>query len=117
VSTLRDSLQNLHSLACSFADRDMVMRYYYGLGVGHTYAHEEASKSASTYQPMAEGLERIEEDDEEINVLDDIAQGSGDFSDSSIPSDGEGWQDEDDDFADSSDDEESYQMEMMYGPI
>jgi hypothetical protein len=25
----------------SFADRDMAMRYYWGLGVGHTYAHGE----------------------------------------------------------------------------
>ena len=27
-------------MVSSFVDRDMVMRYHWGLGVGHTYAHE-----------------------------------------------------------------------------
>ena len=29
-----------------FADRDILMRYHWGLGVGHAYAHEPTTRSA-----------------------------------------------------------------------
>lgn len=36
----------------SFADRDMVMRYHYGLGIGHTYSHARpVSMTPSAHQP------------------------------------------------------------------
>lgn len=31
----------LHPSICRFVDRDMLMRYHWGLGIGHTYSHAE----------------------------------------------------------------------------
>ncbi|KAF6758419.1 hypothetical protein DFP72DRAFT_1065105 [Ephemerocybe angulata] len=35
-----------------FADRDMVMRFHWGLGVGHTYSHPYASRNSASPGPM-----------------------------------------------------------------
>jgi hypothetical protein len=32
----------IYPIATSFVDRDMLMRYHWGLGVGHTYSHSDA---------------------------------------------------------------------------
>jgi hypothetical protein len=46
--------------AHSFVDRDMVMRYHYGLGVGHVYAQRQASGAFN--QSAADRLrEHVEE--------------------------------------------------------
>lgn len=102
----------------------MVMRYYYGLGVGHTYAHVQTpGEPPSTSQCDVEQVEG------EMNVLhgsDGDSQepfenflGEHDSeSECSYLSDLDGdecWEDEDDSFLDPSDDEEFYEMEMMYG--
>jgi hypothetical protein len=41
-------------LSCRFVDRDMTMRYHWGLAVGHTYTHGEA---ASTVSPSNQSTE------------------------------------------------------------
>ena len=40
-----------------FADNDMVMRYHYGLGVGHTYAHPRTSSNSGFNQTDHGGAE------------------------------------------------------------
>jgi hypothetical protein len=37
--------------ATSFVDRDMVMRYHWGLAVGHTYAHEKENTESTDIHP------------------------------------------------------------------
>lgn len=44
-----------------FVDRDMVMRYYWGLGVGHIYSHTSASPSISVNPHVAEEEPHAEE--------------------------------------------------------
>jgi hypothetical protein len=107
----------------SFVDRDMMMRYYYGLGVGHTYAHVQTSTSTINDR-VAGDLEPIEEQEDEMEG--ELFQGSngslpdavwhdsdpeGD-SDFSILDEGEAV----DDSEGASDDEEFYEMETMYNP-
>lgn len=41
-----------HDPNCSFPDRDMLLRFHWGLGVGHTYSH--ASMSPQTQKALAE---------------------------------------------------------------
>ena len=36
-----------HTFNISFVDRDMVMRYHWGLGVGHVYSHSDAPSDGS----------------------------------------------------------------------
>ena len=36
---------------CSFVDRDMLMRYHWGLGIGHRYAHTTASIDSQLSSP------------------------------------------------------------------
>jgi len=40
-----------------FVDRDMVMRYHWGLGVGHVYSHHSGSGSYSTTNTEQSGIE------------------------------------------------------------
>ena len=35
----------------SFVDRDMLMRYHWGLGIGHQYAHTTASVNSQSFSP------------------------------------------------------------------
>jgi hypothetical protein len=37
-----------------FVDRDMIMRYLWGLAVGHTYSHESTKRSISHDEPEEE---------------------------------------------------------------
>lgn len=37
----------------SFADRDMVMRYHYGFGIGHTYSHTQPASMIPSAQQQA----------------------------------------------------------------
>jgi hypothetical protein len=37
------------TLTISFVDRDMVMRYHWGLGVGHTYSHVPGPEISEGY--------------------------------------------------------------------
>jgi hypothetical protein len=40
-----------------FVDRDMVMRYHWGLGIGHVYSHHSGSGSYSATNTEQGGLE------------------------------------------------------------
>jgi hypothetical protein len=48
-----------------FADRDMTMRYYWGLGVGHTYAHG-TRESVPADENLPEDDDGVEDDTEEL---------------------------------------------------
>ena len=45
-----------------FADRDMVMRFHWGLGVGHTYSHDVHNNATSTWPASQSDLRRYEDD-------------------------------------------------------
>jgi hypothetical protein len=56
---------------CRFADCDMLMRYHWGLGIGHTYSHTKESTNPTTIE--ADEDEMAEEADE-----DEMAGDAGD---------------------------------------
>ncbi|KAI0754545.1 hypothetical protein C8Q80DRAFT_1117222 [Daedaleopsis nitida] len=74
-----------------FADRDILMRYQWGMGVGHTYAHAMTPSSPETQmiddesvdlmESQLEGLSRAEEDgileqlDDELDIFSDNDSG------------------------------------------
>lgn len=50
-----------------FVDRDMLMRFHFGLGVGHTYSHYRTSQANSQDKYIAGFLDDVDtEDDEEV---------------------------------------------------
>ncbi|KJA18172.1 hypothetical protein HYPSUDRAFT_205550 [Hypholoma sublateritium FD-334 SS-4] len=63
-----------------FADRDMVMRFHWGLGIGHTYSHGKArshdgSTTPTSPSPSSDGgqdsdIEEVEQDSEDDDALD-----------------------------------------------
>lgn len=91
----------------------MVMRYHTGLGVGHAYAHGQASSNPQDSGPPAEEPDEIEaeitvEVNEEVAVASD---GGGDVGDEEHR---EGEQDEDVNVSEG-DNEEFIAMVEMYG--
>jgi len=100
-------INSLVELLHRFVDRDMLMRYHYGLGVGHIYAH--SSPSMDTYQTNTLTLDAEEEDlihPNEALAADPLGEGSDydlDFPDES-ESNGEDGETDDDEFL------------FMYGP-
>lgn len=52
-------------LTIRFVDRDMVMRFYWGLGVGHVYSHEDAILDGGSEDQI---MESEDEEDEEDSV-------------------------------------------------
>ena len=74
----------------SFVNRDMLMRYHWGLGVGHTYAHSTASTGPSFRltsqwsQPLHSGTHDAE--DHKCHGDDEIDEG-GDADDSETEQD------------------------------
>jgi hypothetical protein len=44
---------HLSAMVCRFVDRDMVMRYHWGLGVGHIYSHHSGSPTEAGTGPHA----------------------------------------------------------------
>jgi hypothetical protein len=84
------------------------MRYHYGLGVGHIYAHSSPSKD--TDQTNSLTLDAEEQDPIHPDAADPQGEGSGcdlDFLDESEESSGEDGE---------IDDEEFLSMYEMYGP-
>lgn len=53
------------NITIRFVDRDMVMRFYWGLGVGHVYSHEEAKLDGGSEDQI---MESEDEEDEEDDV-------------------------------------------------
>ena len=47
-------LTNLYLHICRFADRDILMRYHWGLGIGHTYSHEDSENINGQYSEVDE---------------------------------------------------------------
>jgi len=62
----------------SFVDRDMMMRYYFGLGIGHTYSHSPRHSSSQEPQcsaggSAAQGLDASSHDDADDMIQDDAS--------------------------------------------
>jgi hypothetical protein len=97
-----------------FVDRDMLMRYHLGLGVGHTYAPFQ-----SPNQPTTGGQSGKDEDSGMVinctEISDDGSDESG-ASDGTTDEDGDEDEDEDDhsDHSEGSDDELAT-LDEMYG--
>jgi len=88
-------------MAQRFVDRDMVMRYHWGLGVGHSYAHKQgpASRQSGTEDIQPEG----EDDESEMAIPQGVTnnhRSANEEDDSSslnsVDYDQDGWQDTDD---------------------
>lgn len=58
------SLSYIH-LDDRFADRDMLVRYHWGLGIGHVYSHEDSKFHQSPAMPdcEADGPNELEDED------------------------------------------------------
>lgn len=89
-----------------FADRDMLMRYHWGLGIGHVYAQEsklQQNSQAATPDGEADGTNML--DDEEsadarhqaVTLGEDIQDPDFELGDSDSPEPGMGIRDEDED--------------------
>ena len=97
----------------SFVDRDMVMRYYLGLGMGHTHQHGGVHGFASG---MAQNSQEHDVEWEEVEEEDGIPTEGGSYSGDNVSETDEDFSGEDDDDEeDYSDDEEVLVREEMYG--
>lgn len=89
-----------------FADRDMLMRFYWGLGVGHVYSHQEGDtgedmdidegESEGEDETM-DGDKVLEEDEDEND--DELVEGEPELSNAELglnDLEGNPWYDEDD---------------------
>ena len=52
----------------SFVDRDMVMRYHWGLGVGHVYSHSDCTGNGIIQNQTADGEHEQEADEQDEGV-------------------------------------------------
>lgn len=59
------SVSKLILTCVRFADRDMLMRYHWGLGIGHTYSHEHYSHPSHSI--LAEVIELDDTSEEQTN--------------------------------------------------
>jgi hypothetical protein len=100
----------------------MVMRYHWGLGVGHSYAHGHAPGPSQVHTGES-GLDEEETDifladiNDNQDTMPVFAQDHDSDSSSSLNSvdyDRDLWEDEPSDDDEVSDDEDFYQMEYMY---
>jgi hypothetical protein len=53
-----------------FADRDMLMRYHWGLGIGHIYSHEHHSHPSHSILADSGAIEPDDTSEEQANDLD-----------------------------------------------
>jgi hypothetical protein len=96
----------------SFVDWDMMMRYHYGLGVGHTYLFGIGEQAANQTRDCE--LILGDEDDEGLESLAPDILVETNSEDSSIYLGSETDNSEDDITSDESDDEECLQLNDMY---
>lgn len=82
-----------------FADRDMLMRYHWGLGIGHVYAQEAKLQQNSTTPDMSDDEESADARHQAVQVTlgEDIQDPDFELGDSDNPEPGMGIQDEDED--------------------
>jgi hypothetical protein len=112
-----------------FVDRDMVMRYHFGLAVGHEYTHGLASRGLD---PVCENPEEEDIHDPDSEVMgpkttpadqekdESDSQGSScvdntDYELDDWDNEGDEGEEGDNDFDGESDDEELAAMHEMYG--
>jgi len=84
-----------------FMDRDMLLRYYWGLGVGHTYSHvsDRSERNDESIMPQVMHAQSLHDDD----ALDDVSSNAHagtepvnlDDEFSLVDRDGFGWESED----------------------
>lgn len=100
-----------------FVDRDMLMRYYFGFGVGHTYFWSEGSQDFEDDSPRSEREDEQQEEEPEGQEV--AAEEEDDFG--SVNSMDRGSEPEEepegevvDDVEDESDDDEFHARYEMY---
>jgi hypothetical protein len=109
-----------------FADRDMVMRYHWGLGVGHVYSHDQGMARTTTTSCTSAQTSAITMD----NPVDIIHQQLDDGNNSDVDNPELGLEDRDDDLGendrlrdeaevdcDDDSDEQLLVMDDMYGLV
>jgi len=107
----------------SFVDRDMLMRFHWGLGVGHVYTHQQLCTDAAMVWNESECRPKQSSRPEPSNQMgmeEDIGSGtgtddSGSESDDSDYKPSEGDEAESGDDEDDSDSEHLLDNEEMYG--
>jgi hypothetical protein len=111
---------------CRFADRDMVMRYHWGLAIGHTYTHAAASDGSVVHVSTANS-ETHEDDlalesDSASMPVDVLPPQNGENADQDDPelsfeNREDNWTDveEGDDDEENGDDDEFLDLNDMYG--
>ena len=100
----------------SFVDRDMLMRYWWGLGIGHKYAHTSTPQPTETTGEPDEGDCQAEGDNDKILAVatEDLELGMDERENEDL---GEGFDlyEHEEGFGDEPDDETFLAMEEMYG--
>lgn len=62
----------------SFVDRDMFMRYHWGLGVGHTYAHQPLKSAVSDHTDVPNEGDNSEDEGDGEDAWDGNGQSDSD---------------------------------------
>jgi hypothetical protein len=105
----------------SFVDRDMVMRYHWGLAIGHPYAHKPSqSCDPNNAEESSAGNTGPSTDHAEIEGIDDLHGDSDVYKDIQVDEaeeegDEEGDDDDDDDDSDGKEDYVDEELYEMYG--
>jgi hypothetical protein len=114
------SLANIiEGLDIRFVDRDMIMRYHWGLAIGHTYSHGQPASAASTFTDDSHSAMtgELEEQIEQINHATDPDIEDLEFSLENLEDDlGDRDGGSDEEHGEDSDDEQHVVMYEMYGP-
>ena len=110
---------SLLTIAQRFVDRDMLLRYHWGLGVGHVYSHvrESSEHNDESITPQVLPMRGLH-DDASVHVSSSVHAGTerDNFDDefSLVDRDGLGWESEDIDGDGSDDGSRSETDSMMY---
>ena len=110
---------HLLTIVQRFVDRDMLLRYYWGLGVGHTYSHARDHSEHNDESIMPQGSHvQSWHDDALDHVSSNASARAGpvnlDDEFSLVDQDGLGWESEDVDGASPNDGSESEVDSIMY---
>jgi hypothetical protein len=103
-------------LCYSFVDRDMMMRYHWGLGVGHTYAHHDTERSSvpdGHSQGREEGKEELNTGEHPPGDINENEGGSS--SENELEGDGSSSTSEDDNQSNAESDDGLIAFDDMYG--
>ena len=89
----------------------MLMRYHFGLGVGHRYAHRGGVGKFNHPPTQSQECGNAESEEEQDEGSIDVLEPEGSSSD-----DGEDDDDDSEDSQEPTDDEEFFAIQQMYGP-